>query len=50
MNEFYAGKCQVLYDTINIIHDIIITPYPYPHAAKFVFVGVEINKDQQVRG
>ena len=44
MNEFSA-----FYDAINIIHDVIIIPYPYSYTAKFVFIGVRINKDQQIR-
>ena len=38
------------YDAVNImIHDVIITSNPYPYTAKFVFVGVRINKDQPMR-
>ena len=37
------------YDAVSVIHDIIITPNPYPFTAKFVFVSVMINKDQQMK-
>ena len=48
MNEFSAGKVT-FYDAINIIHDVVITPNPYLHTAKFVIVDVRINKNQQMR-
>ena len=37
------------YDAVNIIHDVITTPNPFPYAAKFMFVGVRHNKTQQIR-
>ena len=30
-------------------HDVITTPDPFPHTAKFMFVGVRNNKTQQIR-
>ena len=39
----------MFYDAINIIHDVIITPNPYQYTAKFVFLGVRMNKDQQMQ-
>ena len=38
-----------LYDAVNIIHDVIETPYPFPHTAKFMFVGGKNNKTQPIR-
>ena len=35
--------------TVNTIHDIIIAPNPYSYTVKFVFEGVRIHKDQQMR-
>ena len=32
------------YDVVNIIYDVITTPYPFPYTAKFMFVGVRNNK------
>ena len=37
------------YDAVNIIHDVITTPNPFPYTAKFMFVGVTNNKTQQNR-
>ena len=48
MNAFSAGKRHV-YDAVNIIHDVITTPYPFPYTAKFMFVGVRNNDTQQIR-
>ena len=36
-----------LYDTVNVIHDVITTAKPIPYTAKFMFVGVRNNKIQQ---
>ena len=35
-------------NAVNIIHDAIITPNPYPCTAIFVFVGVRNNMDRQM--
>ena len=35
--------------TVNIIHDVSMTANLYQYTAKFVFVGVTRNKDQQIR-
>ena len=32
------------YDAVNIVHDIITTPNPFPYTAKFMFVVLEIMK------
>ena len=37
------------YGAVNMIHDVITTANPFPHTAKFMFVGVRNNKTQQVR-
>ena len=37
------------YDAVNIIHDVITTPNPFPYTAKFMFVGVRNNETQQIR-
>ena len=37
------------YDAVNIIHDAITTPNPFPYTAKFMFVGVRNNETQQIR-
>ena len=37
------------YDAVNIIHDVITTPYPFPYNAKFMFVSVKNNETQQIR-
>ena len=42
-------RVNITYDAVNIIHDVIITPKPFPYTAEFVFVGVRINKGQQMR-
>ena len=40
---------KFLYDAVNMIHEVITTANPFPHAAKFMFVGVRNNKTQQIR-
>ena len=37
------------YDAVNMIHDVISRPNPFPYTAKFMFVGVRHNKTQQIR-
>ena len=37
------------YDPVNIIHDVITTPNPFPYTAKFMFVGVRNNETKQIR-
>ena len=37
------------YEGVNIIHDVIITPNPFPYTAKIMFVGLRNNKTQQIR-
>ena len=37
------------YDAVNIIHDVITTPNPFPFTSKFILVGVRNNKTQQTR-
>ena len=32
------------YDAVNIIHDVITTPNPFPYTAKFMVVGVRNTK------
>ena len=31
------------YDAVNMIHDVISTANPFPHTAKFMFVGERNN-------
>ena len=45
MNAFFAGKRHA----VNIIHNVITTPNPFPYTAKFMFVGIRHNKTQQIR-
>ena len=37
------------YDAVNMIHDVITTPDPFPYTAKLMFVGVSHNKKEQIR-
>ena len=37
MNAFSVGKC-LIYDAVNMIHDVIITANPSLYTAKFMFV------------
>ena len=37
------------YDAVNMIHYVIRTANPFPHTAKFLFVGVRNNKTLQIR-
>ena len=37
------------YDSVGMIHDVILTPNSFPYTAKFMFVGIRNNKTQQVR-
>ena len=39
----------MFYDAVNMIHDVITTPDPFPYTAKLMFVGVKRNKTQQIR-
>ena len=48
MNAFFAGKRHI-YDAVNIIHDVITTPNPFPYTTKFMFVGVRSNETQPIR-
>ena len=38
-----------VYDTVNMINDIITTANPFPYIAKFMIAGVNNNKTQHVR-
>ena len=38
-----------LYNAVNMIHDVITTPNPFPYTAKLMFVGVRNDKTQQIR-
>ena len=49
MDTFSAGKRHVKYDVVNKIHDVTRTANPFPYTVKFMFVGVENNKTQQIR-
>ena len=37
------------YDAVNMIHNIIKIPNPFPHTAKFIFVGDRNNKTQLIK-
>ena len=37
----------MFYDVVNMIHDVITTPDPFPYTAKFMFVGVRNNKTKK---
>ena len=43
MNAFFAGNVM-FYDAINMIHDVITTPDPFPYTAKLMFVCVRHNR------
>ena len=49
MNAFFMWENVTFYDAVNIIHDFITTPYPFPYNTEFMFVGVRHNKTQQIR-
>ena len=49
MNAFFLRVNVTFYDAVNIVHDVITTPNPFPYTAKFMFVGVRHNKTQQIR-
>ena len=34
---------------VNMIHDVITIPNPFPYTAKFMFDGARNNKTQQLR-
>ena len=36
-------------DAVNIIHDVITKPNPFPYTAKFMLVSARHNKTQQIR-
>ena len=48
MNAFFASNVT-FYDAVNIIHDVITTPNPFPYTAKFMIVSVRNNETQQIR-
>ena len=35
-------------DAVSMIHAVITTAYPFPHKAKFIFVGIRNDKTQQM--
>ena len=47
MNAFSVSKLHV-YDSDNMIHDVIRTANPFPYTAKLMLVGVRNNKTQQI--
>ena len=49
MNAFFLRVNVTFYDAVNIIHDVITTPNPFPYTAKFMFVGVRLNKSDVER-
>ena len=34
----------MLYDAVNVIHDVITRANPFPYTAKFIYVGIRNNK------
>ena len=38
-----------VYDSVNIIHDVITMPNPFAYTAKFMFVSVRHKETQQIR-
>ena len=44
-----GGLNVTFHDAVNIIHDVLTTPNPFPYTAKFMFVGVRNNETQQIR-
>ena len=42
MNAFLRANVT-FYDAVNIIHDVITTPIPFPYTAKILFVGLRNN-------
>ena len=49
MNAFFLRVNVTFYDAVNIIHEVITTPNPFPYTAKIMFVGVGHNKTPQIR-
>ena len=45
----FLGVNVTFYDAVDMIHDVITTPNPFPYTANFMFVGVTNNKTQQIR-
>ena len=37
----FCGVIVTLYDTVNMIHDVITTAKPFPYTVKFMFVGLK---------
>ena len=37
MNAFFWRVKVTFYDAVNIIHDVITTPNPFPYTAKLMF-------------
>ena len=35
------------FEAVNIIHDVVVTPNPYPYTVKFGFVSIKNHKVQQ---
>ena len=48
MNAFLRVHVK-FHGAVNMIHDVITAANPFPHTAKFVFVGVRSNKTQHIR-
>ena len=44
MNAFLRVNVT-FYDAVNMIHDVITMPDPFPYTAKFMSVGVRHNKN-----
>ena len=39
----------MFYNAVNIIHDVITAPYPFPYTAKFMFVDARDNETQALK-
>ena len=54
MNAFFLRVNVTFYDAVNIIHDVITTPNPYPYTTKFMLVSsvldiIKLNKSDVER-
>ena len=48
MNAFLRVNVT-FYDAVNMIHDVISIPDPFPYTGKFMCVGFRHNKTQETR-
>ena len=48
-NMHFLRVNVTFYDAVNMIRGVNKTPNPFPFTAKFMFVGVRNNKNEQIR-